>query len=111
MSGEPYPVVEGVIPEAIFLDDGSLNEAVLRQRFGIGADEAAQEVTFSSYQGTVAQMLADEKCPVGGMVESAYREHGIAGVEEKFKQLGQMDPRFEIKISPATLAREQVKKK
>ncbi len=108
---ESLTAVEALPKEAIFFDDGSLNEAVLQQRFGLGVEEAMQQVSFGSYTGTVAQMLYDERCPVGGMVESVYQEHGLEGVEGMFKTLRQMDPKFEVKISPVTLDREQVKKK
>jgi hypothetical protein len=97
--------------EAIFHQDGSLNEAFLNDRFGIGVEEAAQQVSFGSYTGTVAQMLGDERCPVGGMVSTAYREKGIAGVAEKLKALGEMDPKFSVEITEATIEREQLKKK
>jgi len=97
--------------EAIFHQDGSLNEAFLGERFGIGVDVATQEVSFGRYRGTVAQMLADGGCPVGEMVSTAYQEKGIAGVAEKFKALSAMDPNFSVEIPEATIEREQLKKK
>ena len=109
--GFPAAAQEQATQEAIFHHDGSLNEAFLSERFGIGAEEAMQQVTFGSYTGTVAQMLGDERCPVGEMVSTAYEEKGIEGVAEKFKTLGEMDPRFSVKITEATVQREQVKKK
>jgi hypothetical protein len=99
------------VPEAVFFDDGSLNEAFLADRFGIGDQEAMQEVTFGSYTGTVAQMLSDEKCPVGGMVSSAYAERGIEGVDGMFKILSEMDSRFSVRVTDATMQRELEKKK
>lgn len=114
MSHEGLPTVtqEQAPPqEAVFHQDGSLNEAFLNDHFGIGAEEAEQQVSFGSYRGTVAQMLGDEKCPVGEMVSTAYQEKGVAGVAEKFKALGEMDPNFSVQITKATMEREQVKKK
>ena len=110
---EGFPTVapEQATQEAIFHQDGSLNEAFLSGHFGIGAEEAMQPVAFGSYTGTVAQMLGDERCPVGGMVRTAYEEKGIDGVAEKFKTLGEMDSRFSVKITEATVQRENVKKK
>jgi hypothetical protein len=108
MSHEGFPTSQP--SEVIIQPDGSLNEALLGERYGIGVEEAGQEVTFGSYTGTVAQMLSDERCPVGGMVQSAYQEKGIDGVAEKLKTLSQLDPRFSVKIAPETLQREQVKK-
>ncbi len=109
--GFPTAAQEQATQEAEFHKDGSVNEAFLSERFGIGAEAAMQRVTFGSYTGTVAQMLGDEKCPGGGMVSTAYQEKGIDGVAEKFKTLGEMDPRFSVKITEATVQREQVKKK
>jgi hypothetical protein len=109
--GFPTPAPEQTAQEAIFHQDGSLNEALLSERFGLGAEEAMQQVAFGSYTGTVAQMLGDEKCPVGDMVSTAYQEKGIDGVAEKFKTLGEMDSRFSVKITESTVQREQVKKK
>lgn len=96
--------------EAVFFDDGSLNEAFLANSFGIGAEEAMQEVTFGGWTGTVAQMLGDKKCPVGDMVSLAYTEKGIEGVTETLKTFSQLDPKFSVRITEKTLQREQVKK-
>lgn len=111
--GLPTAVQEQTVSaqEAIFHQDGTLNEAFLGDHFGIGVEEAAQQVTFGNYTGTVAQMLDDERCPVGGMVSAAYQEKGLEGVAEKFKMLGEMDPKFSVKITEETIQREQVKKK
>lgn len=92
--------------EVMFYEDGTLNEAFLIDNFGIGAEEAMQEVAFGAYTGTVAQMLADERCPVGDMVRTAYHEQGIEGVAEKFKALGEMDPKFQVQITDTTRQRE-----
>jgi hypothetical protein len=115
MSHEGFSTVTqeqaAVAGEAVFHQDGSLNEVSLGERFGIGVDVAMQEVTFGRYRGTVAQMLADGGCPVGEMVSTAYQEKGIAGVAEKFKALSEMDPNFSVEIPAATIEREQLKKK
>jgi hypothetical protein len=115
MSHEGFSTVTqeqaAVAGEAVFHQDGSLNEAFLNDHFGIGVEEAAQQVSFGSYTGTVAQMLGDERCPVGGMVSTAYQEKGIAGVAEKLKALAEMDPNFSVEITEATMERQRVKKK
>jgi hypothetical protein len=108
--GFPEAAQEQAAPE-IFYEDGTLNEESLSDRFGIGAEEALQQVSFGTYTGTVAQMLDDERCPVGSMVGTAYEEEGIEGVAKKFKALGEMDPNFTVTITPTTMQREQVKKK
>lgn len=102
---------EQVAQEAIFRSDGSLDEEALSARFGIGIEEASQQVTFGSYTGTVAQMLDDERCPVGAMVGAAYEEEGVEGVIKKFKALHEMDSGFSVEIAETTEQREQVKKK
>lgn len=108
---EAFPDVGTASQEAVFFEDGSLNETFLQQRFGIGVEEAMQQVAFGNYTGTVAQMLSDERCPIGGIVEGAYQARGIEGVEEKFKTFTLLDPKFKVEISSTTLDREQAKKK
>jgi len=110
MSHEGLPLGLEQTVEAIIQPDGSLNEALLSERWGLGIEEASQHVTFGAYTGTVAQMLSDERCPVGGMIEGAYREEGIKGVVAKLKTLGDLDPRFSVEVTDATLQREDVKK-
>lgn len=100
-----------VPPAPIFNSDGSLNEGVLDKHYGLGIREAQQEVTFGNYTGTVAEMLSDGRCPVGGRLETAYREDGIDGVVKQFEALSAMDPNFRVKITPQTLERNHVKKK
>ncbi|HET6924561.1 MAG TPA: hypothetical protein VFH39_01895 [Candidatus Saccharimonadales bacterium] len=101
---------ENADSESLIRQDGSLNEQLLAEQYGLGPEEAMQEVAFGAYSGTLAQALADDRCPVGGMVRAAYTEHGLEGVTEKLHTLGQLDPRFNVEVSPATLQREQLKK-
>ncbi len=108
--GFPPASQESAIEETILLPDGTLNENFLREQYGLGAEEAMQTVNFGSYSGTVAQMLGDERCPVGGMVKAAYREKGLEGVEGTFKSLGALDPNFKPIISESTIQRERQKK-
>ena len=97
-------------PPAIFNPDGSINEGVLNDQYGLGIEEASQEVSFGTYAGTVAEMLDEERCPVGGMIRSAYHETGIEGVIEKFDILSKMDPNFKVEVTEPTIKREIVKK-
>jgi len=110
---EGFPTVaqEQTTQEAIFHQDGSLNEAFLNERYGIGTEEAMQQVFYGSFQGTVAQMLNNEKCPVGGILSTAYQEQGIEGVAEKLNAFSTIDPKFSVKITEATIQRENLKKK
>jgi hypothetical protein len=93
--------------EGIFYEDGSINEAFLAENYGLGIEEASQEVQFGSYKGTVAHMLADEACPMGDKVQEAYREDGIEGVSKVFDGISQLDNNFKVEISAKTLERER----
>lgn len=105
---ERTEVLEAPI-DSIFQQDGSLNEQHLGEQYGIGILEAEQVVTFGTYTGSVAQMLADPRCPVGGMIRTAYNDGGLEGVAQKFGVLNQMDPKFKVEISEETIVREEVK--
>jgi|GEM_PF-6051739 len=96
--------------ETVFLDDGALNEAFIASNFGLGVEEAMQAVSYGKYTGTLAQMLADETCPVSGMLREAYAEKGIDGVVEQFQGLSMLSKASPLKVSEATLEREQLKK-
>ncbi|HUY53441.1 MAG TPA: hypothetical protein VMV24_02610 [Candidatus Dormibacteraeota bacterium] len=104
MSHESLPIIQ----EAIFYPDGSLNESLLIEQYGIGAGEAMLEVTFGNYRGTIAQMLSNDKCPVGHMVKTAYEEKGLDGVVETFKTLT-IDDDFSARLTKETLRREEEK--
>jgi hypothetical protein len=92
-------------------------EEYFQQVFGLGREELEQTVTFGGHTGTVAQMLTDEKCPVGSMIGQAYRQEGLAGVQEKLGLLTQMagekdgQKLFDVRISEQSLERENLKKK
>ena len=78
--------------------------------FGLGLEELPQVVTFGSHTGTVAAMLLDEKCPVGGKIQEAYAQGGLEAVQQKLGQLTEFAPEFSIRVAPQTVAREQLKK-
>ena len=67
-----------------------ISEQDLMLRFGLSAEEGAQEIEFNGRRGTVAQMLADEVCPVGRMIESAHSEGGVEAVRQKFEGINGM---------------------
>ncbi len=111
MHEQPPVVAQEQAPASIIQRDGSLNLEYLATRFGIGEDEAMQRVSFGDHKGTVAEMLDDRGCPVGGIVASAYKKEGLDGVIKKFKALGSMDVNFSVVISESTILRELKKKK
>ena len=100
--GFPSDSQELAAAEAVINPDGTLNEDFLRNQYGLEAEDAMQTVSFGNYTGTVAQMLSDERCPVGDMVRNAYHEKGLAGVEETFQKFSMVDRAFEPKISETT---------
>ena len=103
--------VQNIKQESVFHENGSLNEELLHNKFGIGIEEAVQLVSFGNHNGTVAQMLDDEKCPVGNMLAESYQEKGLEGVIEKFKFLEAMDKNFRVEVTKTSLRREESKKK
>jgi hypothetical protein len=108
--GFPTGFEQPISEKTIIREDGSLNEELLNKKYGLGVEEANQIVSFGNYTGTVAQMLSDEKCPVGGMVSTAYEDKGIEGVAEQFKLLKVMDKNFSVTFNETTMQGEQVKK-
>jgi hypothetical protein len=58
--------------------------------FGLGPAEAMRQVTYNGHEGTVATMLTDPGCPVGGKIAAAYEKDGFAGVKRKVAALNEM---------------------
>lgn len=75
-----------------------ISDEELLIRFGVSAEEAEQSIQFGSYSGTLGQMLADDRCPIGGQIEQEHQEHGIEGVREKISQLGALGMQGEVVI-------------
>ena len=96
--GAPQPS-----PSSLFNQDGQLDESMLAEQYGLGVAEASQRVKFGSYEGTVAEMLDDARCPVGGMMRNAYQEGGIDGVVQKFQGLSMLDSSFQVAVSQETI--------
>lgn len=92
-------------PPQIFNPDGSINEGNLNKHYGLGVKEAMQTVKFGEYTGTVAEMLADGRCPVGGRIRTAFETTGIDGVLNQFGALNIMEPNFKVEITEATIKR------
>jgi len=93
------------ISPSLFTSDGAIDEAVLSAQFGLGLEEAMQVVTFGRFNGTVAEMLADQVCPIGGLISEAYQNNGIDGVTQQFTALHMMYSNFEVRISDNTIER------
>ena len=74
--------------------------------FGLGPEETSASVTYKGHVGTIADMLKDRKeCPVGDWMADAYREEGLAGVEEmgEFMRRRSKDT-FQFAVSEKTRA-------
>ncbi len=70
--------------------------------YGLGPEEIETTITFGTYTGTVAEMLVDERCPVGNIVADAYATEGIAGVEAKLTGMRMVYGDFKLDISETT---------
>jgi hypothetical protein len=95
--------------EGVFYADGAINVVFVVENYGLSLEDVSQEIKFGNYTGTVAQMLADEDCPMRDRLHSAYQEKGIDGVVQVFEGAKIMDPEFSVEISDATLEREHAK--
>jgi hypothetical protein len=104
-------------PRPVLLPDGSLNTEYINETWGINPEFAQQTVTFDTgekvFSGTVADMLADVECPVGGRASLMYKKGGIEGVANYFSGLiTVMGAEFTDGFEPTmeTIASEEVKK-
>lgn len=96
-------------------------EAVLA-RTGLGLTELSTEVQFGEFRGSLWEAVkpslvpaedrpAEAKiCPVGDMVQTAYKEGGVHAVAEKMQVLKLLDKNFGLVISPQTIERAELKK-
>ncbi len=108
---EPLP------PRPVLKPDGTPDGEYLHETWGISADFAMHEVTFDTgdrvFQGTVASMLADTGCPVGGRAALMYQKGSIEGVSQYFEgMVTLMGAEFTDGFVPSveSIASEEVKK-
>jgi hypothetical protein len=88
--------------ELQFDDFGSLPDEHMMSLYGMSSEEGRQYIEFGTWKGTVAQMLADDRCPVGANVRTAHEERGIEGVQQTFEGLKMMGAKAEITVRPKT---------
>ena len=74
-------------PTSLINPDGSIHAANLWSRFGLQERDVAKTIEYGRFKGTVAEMLNDQGCPVGGMLERTFAKKGIAGLAQKFGDL------------------------
>ena len=91
--------------------DRSINYDAVRDQFGLGEKEANTRIRYGSYRGTVAEMLADDRCPEGGRLRGVYREKGLDGIRSEFSDYNKKDSGFKVEFTEETIARERDKKK
>jgi hypothetical protein len=70
--------------------------------YGLGPQELEATITFGAHTGSVATMLGDERCPVGGILAESYKSDGISGVESKLEGLSVLSSDFHLPISEQT---------
>jgi hypothetical protein len=69
----------------------------------LGPQELDSTIAFGAHTGSVAAMLGDEGCPVGGILAEAYKSDGISGVESKLEGLSTFSSGgFSLPISEQT---------
>jgi hypothetical protein len=82
MSAEGFPEQSNGVVEQLALDAERYLDT-----HGLGPDELNAVITYNNHSGTVRDMIADERCPVGGALAEGYAAGGIEGVERKLEGL------------------------
>lgn len=88
-------------PSSVINPDKSVNAEVLAKMYGLRVEDALKPANYGKWQGTVAEMLDNAACPVGGRVKNAFEKEGIGGVLKTFnafKTLG-----VDIQVTPETI--------
>jgi hypothetical protein len=101
MTGEGFPGGAMSMAE-IAHEEPPVDYDAMLDRYGLGPDELNTVVGYNGQSAPLIKVLAEEKCPVGGWVEQANREEGLAGVEKKLGLFGMMDAGFRVQIGGTT---------
>ncbi len=91
-----------------FAELGGLD--ALQGKFGLGERELSQPVEYGKYKGTVAEMLADEKCPFSDDFAEAFEHGGIDEVAGKVAILNMLSKSEDVVISEDTYAQARAAK-
>lgn len=88
---------------------------ILQASFGLSWEEGQQRVEAGQYNGTLAQMLLDPKCPVGPGVQEAYQkgqleDRGVEAVQEKLDSFKMVFSNFKADVGERFVAAEAKKK-
>jgi hypothetical protein len=77
---------------------------------GLGFDELSQVITYTvngnTKTGTLAEVVTDTRCPVGGMISKRFSKSGIEGVERLVTGWSEDDPDMKVTFSESTLKGE-----
>lgn len=100
--GEAYPLpsVDTAAGEAT-RPAAEFDAAYFLETYGLTEEEALQPVEAGQYKGTLGQMLADERCPVGPMAAEAFQTGGKEALQQKLESFKAVFPTFEVKLVPA----------
>lgn len=83
-------VVDDAGQEIAWDEYGSLPDSYLMERFGISSEEGRQTVTYRGQTKPLAQVVVDERCPVGGWLEDAHADPDPNAVVDFFSDLSRM---------------------
>lgn len=98
----PLFTEEQATVELEFDEHGSLPDSYMMEHYGLTSEEGRQLVEFGTYKGTFAQMVSDDKCPVGRNMRNAHAEEGFAGTQRTIEGLKMMAPNLKLEVAPKT---------
>lgn len=116
MGGEALPQTANLDEMRSKLEAYGGEEAVFA-KLGLGVEELAQTVTFSSYEGTLWEAVEPsltpqsqrsdnaKPCPLGDTVQEAFAAGGLVEVQNKLGLFKMIDPKFDVKMSDRSIAR------
>lgn len=102
MGPEKLTATEPAFTELVFDEHGSLPDEHMMATYGLTSEEGRQNIEFGQWKGTFAQMVSDERCPVGGMIKNAHASDGFEGTQRTLEGLKMMAPELQISIAPKT---------
>ncbi|HSX35833.1 MAG TPA: hypothetical protein VLH84_02755 [Patescibacteria group bacterium] len=92
-----------VPPGAEAVGQPAIDYGTILGTHGLGPEDLGQPLTYGGHTGSLAEAIADPRCPVGGILGGAYRDGGFAGLQEKIGQMGDFMG-VSITVSPRTAA-------
>lgn len=90
---------------SVFNPDRSINADVLAANYGLRVEDAQKQVNYGKWKGSMAEMLDNAACPVGGRVKNAFEKDGIGGVLKTFDTFRTLG--VDIRVSQETIDMHQ----